>query len=124
MAQAEGRTPHLDLARRALQGLEIQSRVTPRTPEMVLRAVGEVFSVPKEDLLGKKRHKELVLARHVTMYLLRHELDLEVARIGRLLGGKNHATILHGIERVTTELASNPPLRQTLEAAKEALQRS
>ncbi|MBM3925478.1 MAG: chromosomal replication initiator protein DnaA [SAR202 cluster bacterium] len=124
MARAEGREPHLEMAKQALQGLECQARMTPRTPEMVLRAVGEVFSVPREELLGKKRHKELALARHVTMYLLRHELDLEVARIGRVLGGKNHATILHGIERVTAELPGNALLRERVEATKAALGRS
>jgi chromosomal replication initiator protein len=124
MAQAEGSLPHLEMAKRALQGLESQGRLTPRTPETVLKAVGEVFSVPREELLGKRRHKELALARHVSMYLMRHELDLEVARIGRVLGGKNHATVLHGIERVTSELTSNTLLREKLEATKEALGRS
>jgi chromosomal replication initiator protein len=124
MAQAEGRPPHLEMAKRALEGMASQALLMPRTPEMVLRAVGEVFSVLREELLGKKRHKELALARHVTMYLLRHELDLEVARIGRVLGGKNHATILHGIERVTAELPSNASLRERVEATRAALQRA
>ncbi len=80
----------------------------------ILQAVGEVFDVSLEDILGKKRDRKTALARHAAMYLLRTRTSLSFADIGRELGGRNHATVLHGCNKMTQELSSNVRLERQL----------
>ncbi len=80
----------------------------------IIHAVAEAFDVPFEDLLGKKRDKKTSYARHVAMYLMRTQTTSSFAEIGRELGDRNHATVLHGCNKVLSELAGNPKLERQL----------
>ncbi|MDH4367790.1 MAG: chromosomal replication initiator protein DnaA, partial [Dehalococcoidia bacterium] len=71
----------------------------------LLRTVADYFSIPAEELTNKKRDKKTALARHVAIYLLREGYSCSLSEIGRELGGRNHATILHGYERIANELS-------------------
>ena len=109
----------LEMAAGALQGLGQDSQQSPPSPEMVMSAVAKVFNVDQQDLQGRKRHKELTTARQVAMFLLNKELGLAVTRVGRLLGGKNHSTVIHGVSKVDAELNVNADLSQKVQAVKE-----
>ena len=52
------------------------------------------------------------------MYIMREHLKLTVSQIGRAMGGKNHATVIHGIRRVNDYLESVEGFRAKVEAAK------
>lgn len=66
----------------------------------IVDAVCEHYHVQVEDVLGASRRRELVLARQVSMYFLQHLGKVTVNRIGRLMGGRDHATVKHGIEKI------------------------
>ncbi|MCL4365902.1 chromosomal replication initiator protein DnaA [Patescibacteria group bacterium] len=66
----------------------------------VLSIICSFFNVSLKDLTGPKRQKELVLPRHIAMYLLSEELKLTVEKIGQVLGGRDHTTIMHGRDKV------------------------
>ena len=68
-----------------------------------------------EDLLAKKRDRKTALARHVAMYLMRTESAMSFSEIGRELGGRNHATVLHGIRKVTTDIETNSRLQKQVQ---------
>jgi len=78
----------------------------------IINAVAEAFDVPVEDLLGKKRDRKTALARHAAMYIMRARTNHSLAEIGRELGKRNHATVLHGCNRFGLELAANPRLER------------
>ena len=48
------------------------------------------------------------------MYLLREEAHMTASAIGRLLGGKDHSTVLHACNRISTQMDVEPHLRQDL----------
>jgi chromosomal replication initiator protein len=77
---------------------------------LLLRAVADHFNLSAEELVGRKRDRMTSLARHVFIYLMRDGHNCPLTEIGRALGGRNHATILHGYERIATEVSSNPEL--------------
>lgn len=54
--------------------------------------------VTQEMLIGKRRTKPIVLARHEAMWGLR-KLGLSYPRIGALLGGRDHSTVIHGVRK-------------------------
>lgn len=79
-----------------------QSFKKPATADhkQVLSTVCSFFNIGLKDLTGPKRQKELVLPRHIAMYLLSEELKLTVERIGQMLGGRDHTTIMHGRDKI------------------------
>lgn len=77
----------------------------------IVTCVCNHFSVSKKLLAGRGRKKILVVPRHILMYLLRTELNLPLEEIGKILGGRDHTTIMHGVERVSNLLSSNERVR-------------
>lgn len=68
--------------------------------KQVLSAICSFFDISLKDLTGPKRQKELVLPRHIAMYLLSEELRLTVEKIGQVLGGRDHTTVMHGRDKM------------------------
>lgn len=66
----------------------------------VISTVCHYFNLSTKELTGPKRQKELVLPRHLVMYLLSEELGLTVEKIGQILGGRDHTTVMHGRDKI------------------------
>ena len=89
--------------------------------ENVLEEVGNRFSISPAALVGPSRKKDIVRARHVAMYLLHEELGLRDTQIGRLLGGRDHSTVINGVGRINHDIDVDPALRQDVLSIKESL---
>jgi chromosomal replication initiator protein len=87
----------------------------------LLRTVADYFSIPPEELVNKKRDRKTTLARHVAIYLMREGYNFSLTAIGKELGGRNHATILHGYKKIANELSINPTLSNQIAEIKEQL---
>lgn len=94
---------------------------TPCTPANLIRIVAAYFHLKPEELLGRKRTKEVANARQIAMFLLREEHALSLPAIGGQLGGRDHSTVRYGIEKVTADLADDEELRQTITALREKI---
>lgn len=66
----------------------------------VLSEINQYFNIKMMDITGPKRKKELVLPRQVAMYILYQECRLPYEKIGEILGGRDHTTIMHGVEKI------------------------
>lgn len=93
------------------------------SPEAILRETCRQFKVPKEALVSGKRTREVVLPRQAAMYLLREVTSLSLEKIGELLGGRDHSTILHGLKVIEERLKADPLFRKQLDVAKTTIQR-
>lgn len=111
----------LSLARGALEESTSPRQISTRSPEKVLEAIEGAFHVDQASLTGKRRRRDFVVARHAAMYIMREHLNLSVSEIGRAMGGKNHATVIHGIKRVNDYLESVDGFKAKVEAATEQL---
>jgi chromosomal replication initiator protein len=89
--------------------------------KQLLRTVADYFGILPEELTNKKRDKKTALARHVAVYLLREGYNCSLSEIGKELGGRNHATILHGYEKIANELGTNPHLSDQIAEIRERL---
>ncbi len=69
-------------------------------PKQVLSVICDYFDLTTKDLIGPRRQKELVLPRHIAMYLLSEEVNLTVEKIGQVLGGRDHTTVMHGRDKI------------------------
>lgn len=75
-------------------------------PDDIVKKVCEFYDIKPTQLKGPKRDASLVRARQTTMYLLKKELNLTFVEIGNLLGGRDHTTIMHGVEKMEQLLTS------------------
>jgi chromosomal replication initiator protein len=90
-------------------------------PEEVVRKVADVFGLPMERMLGRDRSKDVALPRQIAMYLLREEANISLPQIGMALGGRDHTTIIYGIEKITDMLERDDRLRRQLIEIREQL---
>jgi chromosomal replication initiator protein len=77
-----------------------QSKPTKLDQKKVLSLICNYFNLNMKDLTGPKRQKEFVLPRHIAMYFLCEEISLTVEHVGKILGGRDHTTVMHGRDRI------------------------
>lgn len=70
------------------------------TPQHIITRVAERCAVPPKEILGEIRRPDLVQARQLSMYLCRELLGHSYPVIGRLFGGKDHSTVMHGVKKI------------------------
>ncbi|MER2600547.1 MAG: chromosomal replication initiator protein DnaA [Caldilineales bacterium] len=70
------------------------------SPQEVVALVARYFEISTEELASPSRKRDIVQARQVAMYLVRNELDISFANIGDMFGGRDHATVMHSVEKV------------------------
>lgn len=87
----------------------------------IIEAVSKFYDVSIDDLKGPKRQKEIVKPRQLIMFLLREEASLSYPKIGQELGGRDHTTVIHAVEKINRQSEINEPLRHELDLIKERL---
>jgi chromosomal replication initiator protein len=92
-------------------------------PEHILRTVAEFYGIEGASLVNKGRKKEIVHPRQVAMYLMRTELQVSFAAIGKQLGGRDHTTVLHAFEKIQKDLQENVRVKEEVNSLKERLYR-
>ena len=111
----------LELAEDALKDIIHPDQPKEITPILIIDMVAEHFGVTSADITSKKRNSEFVLPRQVVMYLCRDMLDISLANIGKVLGKKDHTTVIHGIEKIEKELSTNDELKNKIEIIKKKI---
>jgi chromosomal replication initiator protein len=91
------------------------------TPQKVLQVVHNYFNIRKIDLTGNRRLKTFVVPRQICMYLLKNELSVPLEKIGQLLGGRDHTTVLHGVKQVELALSTSSEMRKEVMLIKQQI---
>ncbi len=99
-AKIENEPLTISFAERILQDLTRKSS-SQITSKKIIQTVANYFNIEIIDLLGKKRVKELVYPRQITMYLIREKLHHSYPQIGETFGGKDHTTVMHAVDKIT-----------------------
>jgi len=90
-------------------------------PKIIITTVANFFGVDTEMLTGKRRDRTAVLARQVAMYLLRERNHCSLVEIGKMLGDRDHTTVLHGCEKIAAEIDVNPQLQESIDEIRKKL---
>ena len=83
-------------------------------PEEVLKNICSFYDIKPTQLKGAKRDARLVRARQVCMYVYKTEGGLTYSEIGNLLGGRDHTTIMHGVDKIDGLLKSKKQSKDSL----------
>jgi chromosomal replication initiator protein len=93
----------------------------PLRPLELVKGVATHFNVNSKQLRGGKRVKQLVTPRHIAMYLLRVDYKLPLTEIGSLFSDRDHTTVMHAVEKITTQLKDVESLRIDVEEVRREL---
>lgn len=104
-------------------GSIIEEKRSIVTPDLIIRESCKYFGVSIENIMSRKRTKDLVIPRQVIMYLLRSEISLSFPEIGREMGGKDHTTIMHGCKKVEQEINNNLRLKNNISEIREKIRK-
>lgn len=110
-----------DLAAVALKDIVPNSKPKIITISDIQRVVGEHFSVKLEDFKAKKRTKNIAFPRQIAMYLSREMTDFSLPKIGNEFGGRDHTTVIHAHEKISTMLSTDIELQNQIQDIKEML---
>ena len=111
----------LELARTHLINLGQEQAVLK--PETILSVVADFYGLSVDEVRGSKRLRPLVHARHVAMFLIRDMLNnYSYPMIARIFDGRNHTTVISGVEKIRDQLGSNPDLLNQINQLKRRLQ--
>jgi chromosomal replication initiator protein len=90
----------VDLAREVLKDIP-ETASTRITIDLILSIVADVTGVSITEITGEKRSRPVVESRHLVMYLARELTDASLPKIGDRVGGRDHTTVLHAVEKIT-----------------------
>ena len=86
--------------------------------EDMLDAVAVYYHMRGSDLKSPSRAKDVSHARQVAIYIIRTLTEASFPKIGELMGGRKHTTILYAYEKIREELTHHPVLKQQIEEIK------
>ncbi len=90
-------------------------------PEKVVDAVSNHFSISKKALTSHGRARIIARPRQILMYLLRTELGLPLQEVGRIIGGRDHSTVLHAVDTISALASRDAKIRGDISGIKNAL---
>ncbi|MFT4416911.1 chromosomal replication initiator protein DnaA [Fredinandcohnia humi] len=103
-----------DLAAEALKDIIPSSRPKVITIFEIQKVVGQHFNIKLEDFKAKKRTKSIAFPRQIAMYLSRELTDASLPKIGEEFGGRDHTTVIHAHEKISTLLQTDTQLQKQI----------
>ncbi len=106
-SMVDGRQISLELAKECIADLLGDAEPLNVTIDKVFAEVFKKYNVPREEIVGKKRTKEIARARHVAIYLVRETTEMSYPNIGKLFG-RDHATVMSSLDVVKKKIVADP----------------
>lgn len=104
LSKLEKREVNVALAEEALQYLISPDNKKEITADSIIQVVTDQYNLNPSDIISTKKSKNIAYPRQITMYLCRSLLTISLSDIGKALGGRDHTTVIHGIEKITKDL--------------------
>ncbi len=121
LAQVDGKELTVEIVARVL-GKTVREKAKKNVNmNQILNAVCTYYAIKSSEIKGKKRNKELVLPRQVVMYLIKDMTNTPFMSIGDFLGGRDHTTIMYGVEKISKEIEVQTKLRQDVSNVKQSV---
>ena len=98
----------------------ISQTVRLEKKQLTIKKIQEVvcryFNLDESLILLPSRKREIVQARQITMFLAKKYTESSFAHIGKVVGGKDHATVLHACKTVKDQIEISRSFRSTMDA--------
>ena len=112
---------NVDMAAKLLQDVIPSTDTRTLSIDTIARTVANFYHISLEEMKGKRRDKHIVFPRQVAMFLIREETASSLPAIGQAFGGRDHTTVLHSYEKISTESREDQRLQSDLRKIREIL---
>jgi len=120
-SELNGTKPSLETTKRVLNSFLNSSKKKNITAKEIIEQTAKFYDLKKDEILGKKRDREIVVPRQIAMYLMREELNFSYPKIAKSLNKKDHTTAMHACDKIEREIESNEPLHHEINLLKERI---
>ena len=93
----------IEMAMESLKDLFPKDKTNRVTPQRIQEIVAMHFRIKIDDLISKRRTRNVTVPRQLAMYLCREMTDWSLPKIGEIFGGRDHTTVIHAYEKVNRE---------------------
>ena len=83
--------------------------------QSIQETVCKYFNLELSAIQTNSRKREIVQARQITMYLAKKYTDCSFSHIGKIVGKKDHATVLHACKTIKDQIDTNKSFRTSVE---------
>ncbi|MGN0351104.1 MAG: chromosomal replication initiator protein DnaA [Roseburia sp.] len=111
----------MDIAMKELQNIIIPDKPREITPQLIIEVVSEHFQISLDQMISKNRSSQIARPRQIAMYLCKTMTDTPLDSIGSLLGGRDHSTIIHGVNKVSEEYETNEDTKNLIDTIKKKI---
>ena len=112
----------LDLAQHIVRGV-VRNETKSISIDDIINTVCKHFGLETNAIHTKSRKREVVQARQVAMYLAKTYTDFSTSKIGKFIGNKDHATVLHACKTVKGQCEVDKGFRADLETIESSLKK-
>lgn len=113
LSTLEKRPIDMLLAEEAIKDIISPGESRKVTPELIIEIVAEHFHITPADIYSNKRTANIAYPRQIAMYLCK-ENGTTLKKIGDIMGGRDHTTVMHGVEKIEKELQNNDSTIRTI----------
>ena len=114
----------MDVAIKAVSSIKGGKNIANQLSEQkIINTVADYYNLTPSQITGQVRTGQISLARHIAMYLIRKHLDVPLTKIGAMFGGKDHTTVMNGVQKVDKELKTNEQLQKAIAELEDRLKK-
>lgn len=115
------RSAGMEEAREAFNGQAEEEKNEGLTADAIIDGVCKYFDVTREDVIGKKKSKDVVEPRMISIYLISDILEIPLVSIGKLFGGRDHTTIMHSRDKISDQMKTSHKTQNIVSEIKKML---
>lgn len=104
----------MEIAQKELQNIITPDKPREITPQLIIEVVADHFQISIDQMISKTRSKDIAKPRQIAMYLCKNMTNTPLDSIGAVLGGRDHSTIIHGINKITEEYDADENIRNII----------
>ena len=122
-ASLVGKPITIEIAREQLKNFIVAPviRNNDITIDMIIRKTADYFNITDYDIKGKSRNKNIILARHISIFISSKLTSYSLSEIGKAMNGKDHTTIMHSIDRINSLMETDESVKTAVNAIEEEL---
>ena len=85
------------------------------TDDSIIKSVEKYFNLKENSIKSTRKTKDIAFARQIVMYIMRELLDMSYSRIGQVLGGRDHSTVLHGVDKIENQYNNDMSIKNMID---------
>ncbi len=111
----------LEFAKKELADIINPDEKREITIQLIVETVAEYYNITLEQMMSKKRSNDIARPRMIAMYLAKNMTDSSLDAIGASLGGRDHSTVIHGVNKINDDIMNSDEFKQQIDTIKKKI---